>query len=58
MTTHWNAVDHYFTLFFFLRLFFNFTQFVILENLSILDLALSGVKPLFSYRSSFNEINI
>ena len=25
-------------------LFFNFTQFVILENLSILDLTLSGVK--------------
>ena len=25
-------------------LFFNFTQFVILENLSVLDLALSGVK--------------
>ena len=27
-------------------LFFNFTQFVILENLSILDLKLSGVKGL------------
>ena len=27
-------------------LFFNFTQFVILENLLILDLALSGVKGL------------
>ena len=27
-------------------LFFNFTQFVILENLSILDLALSAVKGL------------
>ena len=29
--------------------FFNFTQFVILENLSIFDLALSGVKELNDY---------
>ena len=30
-------------------LFFNFTKFVIIENLSILDLALSGVKELNFY---------
>ena len=31
---------------FVMELVFNFTQFVILENLSVLDLALSGVKGL------------
>ena len=46
MTIHWKAVEHYFAVVLFVCLFFffNFTQFVILENLSILDLALSGVK--------------
>ena len=38
MTTHWKAVEQYFTVFY--CLFFNFTKFVILENVSILDLAL------------------
>ena len=41
MTLHWKVVLQYFTV---MLLFFNFTQFVILEKLSILDLALSGVK--------------
>ena len=35
MTIHWKAVKQY-----------NFTQFVMLEHLSILDLTLSGVKKL------------
>ena len=39
MTIYWKAVEQCF-------LFFNFTQFVILENLSILGLALLGVKKL------------
>ena len=48
MTIRWKTVEQYFTvvpfvLFFFI---FNFTQFVILENLSILDLAFSGGKGL------------
>ena len=38
MTIHWKAVEQYFTAVLFV--FFNFTQCVILENLSILDLAL------------------
>ena len=42
MTIHWKAVEQYFTV----VLIFNFTKFVILENLSILDLALRGVKGL------------
>ena len=41
MTIHWKAVEQYFTV-----LLFDFTQFVILENLSVLDLALSGVEGL------------
>ena len=45
MTIHWNAVEQYVTV----LLFFNFIQFV---NLSILDLAVSGVKgPLFNAHS-------
>ena len=40
MTIHWKAVEEYFTV-----LLFVF-QFVILENLSVLDLALSGAKGL------------
>ena len=36
MTINWKAVEQ----------FFNFPQFVILENVSILDLAQSGVKVL------------
>ena len=47
MTIHWKAVEQYFTAVLFV--FFNFTQFVIFENLSILDLALSGIKG-FIYR--------
>ena len=45
MTIHWKAVEQYFTVV--LRCFFflvTFTQFEILENLSILDMAPSGVK--------------
>ena len=38
---HWKAVEQYFIV-----VFLNFTQFVSLENLSILDLALSGVNGL------------
>ena len=41
MTIHWKALEQYFTV-----LLFVFTQFVILENLSVLDLALSGMKGL------------
>ena len=37
----WTAVELYFTVVLFV---FNFTQFVILKDLSILDLALSEVK--------------
>ena len=43
-TIHWTAGEQYFTLVLFVT--FNFTQFLILENLSVLDLALSGVKRL------------
>ena len=45
MTIHWKAVEQYFTVTVTLLLF-NLTKFLILENLSILDLALSGVKEL------------
>ena len=38
MTIHWKAVEQYFTV---VLIVFQFTQFVILEHLSILDLALS-----------------
>ena len=41
MTIHWKAVEQYFAVGIF---GLNYTQFVILENLSIFDLALSGVK--------------
>ena len=41
MTIHWKAVEQYFTV---VLLFFGFTQFGIVVNLSVLDLALSGVK--------------
>ena len=41
MTIHWKAVEQYFT-----AVLFFFPKFVILENLSVLDLALSGVKGL------------
>ena len=37
MTLPWNAVEQW-------SLFFDFTQFVILENLSVLELVLSGGK--------------
>ena len=36
-------------------LVFNFTQFVILENLSVLDLALSGMKELKGIHSKYVE---
>ena len=39
MTIHSKAIEQCFTV-----LCFNFTQFVILKNVSVLDLALSGVK--------------
>ena len=42
MTIHWKAVEQYFTG----VLCFDFTQFIILEKLSFLDLALLGVKGL------------
>ena len=41
MTIHWKTVEQYFTVVLF---GFQFNHCVILENLSILDLALSGVK--------------
>ena len=44
MTIHWKAVEQYFTVELFV--FFNFSQFVILEILSISDLAPLGVKGL------------
>ena len=43
MTTHWKAVEQNFTVVLF---FFLFYPVVILENLSLLDLALSRVKGL------------
>ena len=43
MTIDWKAVAQYFTV---VLIVFNFIQFVILENLSTLDLALSGVNGL------------
>ena len=42
MTIHWKVVEQYFAVAG--CLFLVFAQFVILENLTILDLALSGVK--------------
>ena len=48
MTIHWKAVEQYFTVVLFA--FFNFPQFVILNNLSFLDLVLSGVKGLILHR--------
>ena len=53
MTIHWKAIEQYFTV-----CFFDFTQFVILENLSILDLALSGVKGLICRGQSCYYRNI
>ena len=44
MTFHWKAVEQCFTVVMFV--FQNFTQFVLVENVSILDLTLSGVKEL------------
>ena len=43
VTIHWKAIEKYFIGVLFA---FNFTKFVFLENLSILDLALPGVKGL------------
>ena len=43
MTIHWKAVEQYFTVVLFV---FQVSQLIILENLSYLDLALSGVKGL------------
>ena len=43
MIIRWKAVEQYCTVVLFV---FNFTPFVILENVSVLDLALSGVKGL------------
>ena len=37
--------------------FFNFTQFVILENLSIFDLALSGVKGIITIPKDIIEVD-
>ena len=50
VTIHWKAVGQYFTLELGLFFFFSFTQFVILDNLSIWDLALSRVKGLNALR--------
>ena len=48
MTIDWKAVEQYFTM-----VLFGFQfQLVILENLSILDLALSGVKEFISILST------
>ena len=52
MTIHWTAVEQYFTVVLFV---FNFTQFVMLENLSIMDLPLSEVKGLTG--ATFKVIN-
>ena len=48
---NWKAVEEYFTL---MLLVFQFTQSVILQNLSVLDLALSGMKRLSICNVSFN----
>ena len=53
MTIHWKAAEKYFTV---VLLVFNFTQLVILENLSILDLTLSGVKGLRTRIGHLNKI--
>ena len=37
-------------------LFFNFTQFIMLQNFSILDLALSGVKQLYELVKQLYEL--
>ena len=52
MTIHWRVVEQYFTVV--LCLFFNFTRFIILEHLSVLDLALSGVKGFILKLTSSN----
>ena len=55
MTIYWKAVEQCFTL------FFNFSQFVILENLSVLDLALSEVKGLmigFEWRFLVDKVEM
>ena len=39
MTIHWKVAEQYFAV----VCFFNIPRFVLLENVSILDLALSGV---------------
>ena len=44
MTLHWKAVEQYFTVV--SCLFFDFAQYIILENLPILDSTLSGMKSL------------
>ena len=54
MTIHWKAVEQYFTVVLFV--FFNFNQFVILENLLILYLGISGMKGLNSERDNSSVI--
>ena len=52
MTICWKAVEQYFTIVLFF--FFDFNQFVILENLTIiLDLVLSGVKSITQFHIWF-----
>ena len=55
MTIHWKAVEQYFTV-----CFFNFTQFVNLKKLLILDLlALSGVNGWLNIMAaSLTEIHV
>ena len=62
MTIHWKAVEQYFTVVLF---GFNFPQFVILENLSVLDLALAvservynnTVSPLLERRANARNVS-
>ena len=51
MSIHWKAVERYFTV-----ALFCFTQVVILENLSVLDLALPGVKRLTTAATCFTSV--
>ena len=53
MTIHWKAVEQYFTVVLFV--FLNFTQVVILNNLSIFDLGLSGMKGLTNKKVKFSK---
>ena len=55
MTIHWKAVEQYCGA---VCLFVNFTQFETMENLSVLDSALSEVKGLNNHFRSANFLQL